>query len=42
MKIKCNNCKKAYKSLTSEFLCAFCHKDKYKVWSKEFSEGEKK
>lgn len=35
-------CGKMCKSLTQEFLCAFCHKDKYKVWSKEFSEGVKK
>jgi len=39
--LKCQICGKKCKSLTKEFLCAFCHKDKYGSWSSEFSAGDK-
>lgn len=39
---KCKKCKKNYKMLTSEGLCAFCYKEKYFEWAKEFSYNGKK
>ena len=42
MKPKCLICKKNYKVLTKEELCAFCYKLKYGVWSKEFQAEEGK
>lgn len=39
----CDNCKKNYKMLDEKTnLCAFCFKDKFKIWSKSFSEEVKK
>ena len=36
-KQKCIDCKKSYKNLTNEGLCACCHKLKHKTWAKEFT-----
>ena len=41
-KSKCKNCKKGYKTLTKEGLCAYCFKDKHRYWSDEYcSEKER-
>jgi len=38
---ECKNCKRNFKRLTKEDLCAFCYKDKTGEWAKEFT-GPKK
>lgn len=40
--MKCKNCKKIYKSLTKEGLCACCYMTINKEWSKDFSDQGKK
>jgi hypothetical protein len=41
-KFTCGKCKRNFKKLTKENLCACCYKDKFKTWSKEFQEEKKK
>lgn len=36
--MKCKQCNINFKTLTREILCAFCHKEKYKEWSKKFTD----
>ena len=38
---KCKNCKKNYKVLTKEGLCAYCFQDEHKSWSSDFSSSDK-
>ena len=39
---KCIKCKKGYKILTKEKLCAFCHKELKKTWPDEFTGAKEK
>lgn len=40
--MNCRKCKKNYKTLTKEGLCAFCYLEKNGKWSKDFSEENNK
>ena len=35
--MECKNCKKNYKRLTKEGLCAYCYQKEFGKWSPEFS-----
>ena len=37
-KFTCKNCKRNYKSLTKEGLCATCSKEKHGTWSKRWTD----
>ena len=39
---QCIKCKKNYKTLTKEGLCAFCYKNKHGKWSEDFTDHSKK
>jgi len=42
MKNKCENCKRSFKVLTEEGLCAYCFKEKHGYWSDDFCSDEER
>lgn len=42
MTTECKDCKKRFKTLTKEGICACCFFERHKEWSKEYSEQGKK